>query len=326
MPWADQVFAPTLPATASKGINDDKEGNALTTNNYISRLMSFIREFQIASPYPDIIQPLVQGPFPSSTSHTLTTTDSAGQNVPSALNNYQPTFPIVTHVDHDNQQGFDGVKEPDQTIAQRFGAGAFNFPAEAANAQATGVGQWTQQTSHDAHQGIYGAPEVVYDVRQAFNNAQAQAMYGNHLQQTFRYFLENIGTNLNTAMQTAGDAPQLKVDLRQFLQNAMQAVDNMPQSVTEALPAAIFPPSHPRPNQTLYKSGEHNCYPCILGFASKNGLEKHEGTAKHDKRMRLLNPDAESHVQKVLCVYCEGRFANACTLSRHQKSQHRESA
>ena len=242
--------------------------------------------------------------------------------MPSASND-QPTFPNAMQANYDNQQGFHGVKEPTQTIAQMFGTGAFNIPTQAANAQATGVGQWIQQTSHDAHQGCYGAIKALYSIQQAFNNAQA--MYDTLRQQIFEHILGNPGTIFNTAMQTAGNAPQLEVDLPRFLQHAMQP-DNMSQNVTGALPTQVLPPLRPRPNQTPYMSGEHDCHPCILGFASKNGLEKHEGTAKHDKRMRLLNLDAESHVHKVLCDYCEGEFADAYTLSRHQKSRHGVSA
>ena len=242
----DQIFAPMLFATASQGINNDEEDNALNTNDDISRPVDIMRQLPTASPDPNIIQPLARGLFPSSASDTSTTTDSTGQNMPSASNDHQPAFPNV--------------------------------------------------------------------------------MYGTQPQQIFRYILENLGTIFNTAMQTTGNASQLEVDLLQFLWNTMQAVDNMSQSVTGALPTPILPPLRPRPNQTPYMSGEHNCHSCELGYNSKSGLEKHKGSAKHHTRLQELNPDTELRPRRVLCDQCESAFADAYSLSRHKKKQHAESA
>ncbi|ETW75902.1 hypothetical protein HETIRDRAFT_119210 [Heterobasidion irregulare TC 32-1] len=321
MEWVESILAPTPPVTASQGISNDKKGNALSTNDDISWPLDIMRQLPTASPDPNIIPPLARGLFPSSASDTSTTTDST---MPLASNNHQPAFSNAMQAIHDDQQCFHGVKETTQAIAQMFGTGVFDVPTQAADTQATSVGQWTQQTFHDAYQRCYGAIEALYSIQQAFRNAQV--MYGTQPQQIFRYILENLGTIFNTAMQTTGEAPQLEVDLPWSLQHAMQAIDNTSQSVTGALPTPILPPLRPRLNQTPYMSGEHNCHSCGLGFHSKNSLEKHNGNVRHHTRLQELNPDTELHPRQVLCNQCGHAFADAYSLSRHKKKHHAESA
>ncbi|ETW75904.1 hypothetical protein HETIRDRAFT_390334 [Heterobasidion irregulare TC 32-1] len=134
---------------------------------------------------------------------------------------------------------------------------------------------------------------------------------------------ENIEPTPSAAEYANGDVAQF--DVPQFVQDALHPFRGVPQGVAKALPIVVPPPPNPRRNQTPYLSGEHNCHPCRLGFNARGDVARHEGTAKHDRRMRQLNPNAESKLRLAWCNVCGGAFANAYTVSKHKATQHVES-
>lgn len=229
---------------------------------------------------------------------------------------------------YEGQKSLYAVQENQYDIQQTFCGGQQAFFNEMETA--FGVQQMLPDGQNDFLQIFGGAAERFYPSIQSvldgtlLDSAQENGYDALPIHQDALQFFANIGPTSRAAEHTNGDVAQF--DVAQFMQDALHPFEGVPQGDDEALPIAIPPPPGPRRNQTPYLSGEHNCHPCRLGFNARGDLARHEGTAKHDRRMRQLNPNAESQLRLALCDVCGGTFANPYTVSKHKETQHVESA
>ena len=357
---------PEAGLTRFPGTDENDEGHALDSYNYRSGAATHMEQFHAGGLVPDNVQLLGRGPFPSPLSQaTWLTEDWAWNSVPhmsyhqffdaiapashdgqeghydvmettqSMPQMFEPGFDAVPRMfeaeEFDSElETYEGhrssyaVQEDQYDIQQRFCGGQQAFFNET-------------ETAYDDHDSHSNSLQIFDDASETFYSSIQSVLDGTFLDgaqenwydalqihQDVSQFFANIGQTSSAAEYTNGDVAQF--DVPQFMQDALHPFEGVPQGVAEALPIVVPPPPNPRRNQTPYLSGEHNCHPCRLGFNARGDVARHEGTAKHDRRMRQLNPNAESKLRLAWCDVCGGMFANAYTVSKHKATQHVESA